>query len=74
MEKQPHQEYRDELANELKEIRNNPDSDNSRDEAKDFFEREKNENKELYEESQKLHQEDINRILENKTCIPSLTF
>ncbi len=66
MEKQPHQEYRDELANELKEIRNNPDSDNSRDEAKDFLEREKNENKELYEESQKLHQEDINRILENK--------
>jgi hypothetical protein len=41
MEKQPHQEYRDELANELKDIRNKPDSENAKQNAKEYLEKKK---------------------------------
>ena len=62
MEKQPHQEYRDELAEKLKEIRNNPDSENSREDAVDYLNKEKESSR--YEEGMQFHSEDRLKFLE----------
>jgi len=64
MEKQPHQEYRDNLAEKLKDIRNDPELENGKIEAFEYLEKEKESEK--YKEALSLHQEDINLIIEEK--------
>ena len=63
MEKQPHQEYRDELADKLREIRNS-DPENGREQAQDYL----SEQKETleYSEALQLHKNDVEEISKKK--------
>jgi hypothetical protein len=55
MEKQPHQEYRDELAKDLKKIRNNLDSENPREDAKKHLKDEKSNHADKYKFAEVIH-------------------
>lgn len=65
MEKLPHQEYRDNLAKNLKEIRNDSKSENPRQDAQEYFKTQKE--TEEYKDALELHKEDIDKIVQNKS-------
>ena len=72
MEKQPHQEYRDNLADKLRGIRNNPNSENPKEEAKTHLEKEKSTIE--YTNASSSHDDDkIERWIENIE-LPNLSF
>lgn len=69
MEKQPHQEYRDDLANKLKEIRNSDleNSEIAKAKAEGYLDSEKN--KEEYVEARKFHHKYVESyVLENASA------